>query len=134
LEPALRKELPGILNWALGGLHSLSAKNDNQFTHLPSVDEAITTMRDLASPVAAFVRERCRTGAREVEGVDEIYVAYKEWAEDNNHPKLAKTTFGRDLRAAVASLKVSRPRSETSARSRVYEGISLIKTESTLKS
>jgi putative DNA primase/helicase len=71
LEPALRKELPGILNWALDGLHSLSVKNDNQFTHLPSADEAITTMRDLASPVAAFVRERCRTGAREVEGVDQ---------------------------------------------------------------
>jgi putative DNA primase/helicase len=121
------------MNWALDGMHSLSVNNDNRFTHLPSVDEAITTMRDLASPVAAFVRERCRMGAREVEGVDQIYAAYKQWAEDNTHPKLAKTTFGRDLRAAVPSLKVTRPRGETSARFRVYEGISLIKTGSTLK-
>jgi len=41
---------------ALDGLQRLTVANSNCFTRLPSADEAITTMRDLASPVAAFVR------------------------------------------------------------------------------
>ena len=59
LEPTLHTELPGILNWAMDGLQRLTVTNDNIFTRLASADEAITLMRDLASPVAAFVREQC---------------------------------------------------------------------------
>ena len=62
LEPALLRELPGILNWALDGLMRLTIVNENAFTRLPSGDEAIIEMRDLASPVAAFVREKCEVG------------------------------------------------------------------------
>jgi hypothetical protein len=58
LEPALHTELTGILNWALEGLRRLTVKNANCFTRLQSADEAITAMRDLASPVAAFVPRR----------------------------------------------------------------------------
>jgi putative DNA primase/helicase len=117
LEPALHRELPGILNWALAGLHSLTVKNGNRFSHLPSAEEAVTTMRDLASPVGAFVRERCRVGPQEEIPVELLYQAYKMWAEDNGHPKLAKPTFGRDLRAAVLSVKVTRPVSKNAPRS-----------------
>ena len=62
LEPALQGELAGILNWALAGLQRLTVENGNRFTWLASAEEAITTLRDLASPVAAFVREKCETG------------------------------------------------------------------------
>jgi putative DNA primase/helicase len=122
LEPALHTELPGILNFALAGLHSLTV-NGNRFSYLPSAEEAVTTMRDLASPVGAFVRERCRVGPREEIAVELLYQAYKLWAEDNGHPKLAKSTFGRDLRAAVLSVKVTRPREHK--RATIYVGINL---------
>jgi len=56
LESALQQELTGILNWSLDGLHRLTV-NQGRFTRVPSADEAIIAMRDLASPVAAFVRE-----------------------------------------------------------------------------
>jgi putative DNA primase/helicase len=62
LEPALQTELTGILNWALDGLHRLAVVNENIFTRVPEAEEAVTTMRDLASPVAAFVREQCEVG------------------------------------------------------------------------
>ena len=59
LESELRAELPGILNWALAGLERMTFTNGNRFTRLAAADEAIATMRDLASPVGAFVREKC---------------------------------------------------------------------------
>jgi putative DNA primase/helicase len=124
LEPALRTELTGILNWALDGLQRLTMANANCFTRLPSADEAITTMRDLASPVAAFVREQCGIAPNYEVRIDDLYAAFKQWAEDNGHSKKSKQTFGRDLRAAVPSISVKRPRDQ-SDRQRVYVGIDI---------
>jgi putative DNA primase/helicase len=67
-------------------------------------------MRDLASPVGAFVREQCVTGPDYEIRTDDLYAAFKQWAEDNGHSKRSKQTFGRDLRAAVPSVSVMRPR------------------------
>jgi putative DNA primase/helicase len=124
LEPALRAELTGILNWALDGLQRLTVTNDNTFTVLPSADEAVTAMRDLASPVAAFVREQCEIAASHEISVNDLYAAYKTWAEDNGHSKKSKQTFGRDLRAAIPSISMKRPRDRADRR-RVYVGIDM---------
>ena len=99
--------------------------NGNRFTRLPSADEAIIAMRDLASPVAAFARERCRVDAGREITVEELYGAFRSWCEDNGHAKATKQNFGRDLRAAVPSVSVKRGR-EGEARFRVYSGISLM--------
>jgi putative DNA primase/helicase len=77
------------LNWALAGLERLTVSNGNRFTRLASADEAITTLRDLASPVAAFVRERCETGFDKQVAVDALYDAFKTWCDDNGHAKSA---------------------------------------------
>jgi putative DNA primase/helicase len=124
LETALYQELTGILNWALQGLHRLTVENDNVFTRTPSADEAIVQMQDLASPVGAFVREKCKVAyGAEIE-VDVLYGAYKLWAEDNGHPKATKQTLGRDLRAAIPSVRIERPR-DGQDRFRRYAGIKL---------
>jgi putative DNA primase/helicase len=131
LEPALQEELTGILNWALDGLHRLTITNKNVFTRVPSADEAIMVMRDLASPVGAFVREMCVTGPSEETPVDVLYAAYKRWAEENGHPRKAKHTFGRVLRAAVSSVSLKRLWYDQSGESgqehrlRLYVGIRL---------
>jgi putative DNA primase/helicase len=121
LEPALQRELSGIWNWALDGLSRLT-KNGNRFTHLPSADEAITAMRDIASPVGAFIRERCvLEGDREV-AVDALYSDYRIWCDNNELPKADKHVFGRNLRAAAPSIIKRRPKGETD-RGHVYAGI-----------
>jgi putative DNA primase/helicase len=122
LERDLRAELPGILNWSLDGLERLTSTNT--FTRLPSADEAIITMRDLASPVGAFVREKCEIGADNEVAADTLYAAYKLWADDNGHPKVTKQTFGRDLRAAVPSIRRTRPWGGAE-RPYIYTGIAL---------
>ena len=125
LEPALHTELTGILNWALDGLARLTIVNGNRFTPLPSADEAVIEMRDLASPVAAFVREKCETGPGKEISKEELFVAYKVWAEENGHDKKSHPVFGRDLRAAVPSIKKARPRGHFKSRKRIYIGICL---------
>jgi putative DNA primase/helicase len=124
MEPALHTDLTGILNWALDGLQRLSVTNDNVFTRLPSADEAITAMRDLASPVAAFVREQCEIGPNYAIAVDDLYAAFKKWAEDNGHTKKEKNTFGRDLHAAFPSISKKRPRDDGDRRW-IYAGIDM---------
>ena len=127
LEPRLNAELPGILNWSLEGLERLT-KNDNRFTRVQSAEEAVTLMRDLASPVGAFVRERCKVGADKTVAVDKIYAAYRLWCDENGHTKVTKATFGRDLRAAIPSVKRKRPREEAKEgedRVYIYAGIAL---------
>ena len=124
LETALQGELTGILNWSLDGLHRLTVTNGNRFTGLTSADEAIIQLRDLASPVAAFVRERCEVGPDKEVTVDSLYAAYRTWCDDNGHVKNAKATFGRDLRAAVPAVRKQRPR-DRDDRVHVYAGIAL---------
>lgn len=124
LEVQLGDELPGILNWALAGLRRLTFENGNRFTRQPSADEAILTMRDLASPVAAFVRERCKVGPNESVNTTVLYDAFKAWCTSNEHKKSAKHVFGRNLRAAVPSIRLEQPGSR-GARDRIYAGIAL---------
>lgn len=121
LEDALLGELTGILNWALAGLQRLGTSN--KFTPLTSADDAITAMRDLASPVGAFVRELCETGPNKRVLVDDLYQAYRVWAENNGHPKAAKHIFGRDLAAAMPAIKRIQVGTET--RIWHYAGIAL---------
>jgi putative DNA primase/helicase len=122
LEPALCAELTGILNWALDGLQRLSATN--KFTRPPTADQAITDMRDLASPVGAFVRDRCVVGPEHQIKTDDLYSAYKLWADEAGHIKRNKELFGRDLKAVARGIHKQRSR-HGAERSHVYVGIDI---------
>jgi putative DNA primase/helicase len=131
LETEIRAELTGILNWSLDGLRRLTLDNENHFTRFEAAEEAITTMQDLASPVGAFVRERCKLDSGAEIAVDDLYGAYKSWCEISEYPKSPKAHFGRDLRAACPSVRKRRPR-DGSKRHFVYAGIRLRKDEEEL--
>jgi len=102
IESRLEPELPAILNWALDGLGRLTA--NGSFTVPESSKAAATMMMDLASPVSAFVRERCELGPNKTVARDLLYLAWKLWAESNGHHAGAKITFGRSLHAAMPGL------------------------------
>lgn len=123
LEPTLTAELSGILNWALEGLDRLAEQD--RFTRPTSTDEAILALQDLASPVAAFVRDECHTGPTSEVMIDTIYGRWKEWAETNGNRAGSRQTFGRNLRAVVPGLRVTQPR-EGETRDRLYRGIGLV--------
>jgi putative DNA primase/helicase len=116
--------LAGILNWALDGLCRLTVANGNRFTRLPSAEESIAQMRDLASPIGAFVREECDVQAGYEIEVDMLYSAFKVWAENNGHTKSSKQVFGRDLHAAVPSLRKPQQRGTENAGAFILESAS----------
>ena len=108
LDTKLRDELGAILVWALEGLDRLTRKG--RFTEPQSSRDAAALMMDLASPVSAFVRERCVRDPDAIVARDELYAAWRTWALDNGHQPGANSTFGRDLRAVVPEVRDFRRR------------------------
>jgi putative DNA primase/helicase len=104
----LLAELPGVLAWSLDGLDRLTRVGI--FTKPRASDDAIIALQDLASPVAAFVRDLCDIRDRTAAVViDDLFNRWKVWCEDNGHRAGSVQTFGRDLAAVVPGLRVWRP-------------------------
>lgn len=116
-------ELPGILLWAIEGWQRLQERG--RFTQPASGEEVTADMEDIASPVGAFVRERCELGAGFQVPVTDLYAEWKKWCEDHgrDQPGIMET-FGKALRAVAPRVKKARPRAEGS-RAHTYIGIRL---------
>jgi putative DNA primase/helicase len=116
-------ELPGVLNWSLGGLRDLDELG--RFAEPASSVDARTVLADLVSPTSAFVREKCQIGHLMEVSVDDLFRDWKMWAEDNGQGVGSKQMFGRNLRAVIPGLKVTRPRDAEadSQQRRVYRGV-----------
>jgi putative DNA primase/helicase len=121
LEARIRARLPGVLNHALMGLAQLERKG--RFTQPQSSQEAVIALLDLVSPVRGFVRDCCELKPDYEVEISTLYKAYRTWADENGHPRIAKTTFGKNLRAVLPRIRVARPRLSLNTRERVYVGI-----------
>ena len=123
LPERIAHELPGIFRWSLDGLDRLRARG--HFEQPESARQAVDELGLLGAPVAAFAQERCIVGPGRTCAVDAMFRAWRDWCADNGRLQPGtKQTFGRDLRAALPGLKVTRPR-DGQARYRTYEGIEL---------
>ena len=123
LPERIARELPGIFRWSLDGLARLRARG--HFKQPESARQAADELGILGAPVAAFVQERCIVAPGLTCEANAMFLAYLDWCADNGRRQPSnKQTFGRDLHAAVAGLKVVRPR-DGQARNRIYEGIEL---------
>lgn len=123
LETALEAELPGILNWALAGLGRLA--RCGRFTQAASGEASIEEMREHASPVQAFVADRCELVEGEVTSVEELFAAWMFWRGDVKDDRSARTAFGMALRAALPKLERKRMMVDDGSKPYFYEGIRL---------
>jgi putative DNA primase/helicase len=125
LTDELFEELPGILNWTLDGIKALTASG--RLLQPKSSADAIREMEDLTSPVGAFIRDWCTVGAENAVRCEVLYHGWRAWCADHGRDRPGTTqTFGRDLRAALAGLRVTQPRDDDGAsRVRMYQGIDL---------
>lgn len=124
LTDKLLAELPGILLWAIAGWERL--RDRGHFVQPEAGKGMMGELADLASPVGAFVHERCRVEpGRQIER-SALFNAWKRWCEEQgrDHPG-DSATFGRNLRAVVPALGDAQPRTDAGERVRVYEGIGL---------
>ena len=76
----LRPELPGILRWAIAGWERLNRRG--RFLQPRSAGELVATMDELASPIAAFLRDRCVLEPDATCPVAAIYESWRSWCQE----------------------------------------------------
>ncbi len=119
----LLSELPGILNWAVAGWQHLRLAR--RFVQPADGVELVEEMEDLSSPAGAFVRDRCRVGFGCEVAVADVYAVWRGWCSEHGRREPGtEETFGRDLRAAVPSLRKFRAR-DGQRRKAMYAGVAL---------
>jgi putative DNA primase/helicase len=109
LTDKLLAELPGILNWALDGLDRLRGRGW-EFNQHASGEGLAGALRDLASLIRSFVKDRCALLPTAECTVDDLYSAYRGWCASQGLFAGGKEAFSRDIRAAFPGLHDSRPR------------------------
>lgn len=120
----LMKELPGILLWAILGWQRL--RDRGKFLQPASGGELVTQLEDIASPILAFVRDRCTTDDGKEEGTDALFEGWKTYCLDKGRKEHGdEARFGRDLKAACPKVRRSNPVHRNGKRTRVYLGIEL---------
>jgi P4 family phage/plasmid primase-like protien len=122
LTDKLKLELPSILHWAINGWHRLRERG--HFVQPQSSSELIDDMIDLASPVAAWMRERCDVAPGQQVDCGEAYKDFSEWRVKNGESgDFSRKRFGSDLRDTGSVRRVSARGVPSGS---VYRGIGLI--------
>jgi len=104
----LLAELPAIFMWGLLGLDRLLGRGF--FEQPQSSREAVRRLDDLASPIGAFLRARCVVAADARSECDDLWNEWKSWCESENRHAGTRAVFGRDLQAAVPTVRHVRAR------------------------
>jgi len=123
LEEKLKKELPGILNWALVGLSRI-LKHEEIFESESSVKDKQNFMRSI-NPVLTFVDEECvlNDGKAEYEtGKTTLHRAYVDYCKDAGFRPLSQTKFYAQLLADYTDISETRPEGGA----RMFDGIGLL--------
>ena len=121
LEEKLASELPGILNWAIAGLHRL--RKHKQFTQ-PAASVALKNeLLTDGSPIKQFLADRTVASPTGRESVDDLFASWVNWCEGQDQDHGTKRSFGKLLHSARSSLR--RERSAAGDRRYEYRGIEL---------
>lgn len=115
----LLAEMPGILNWAIEGRRRL--RDRGRFVEPESGREMSTQMERMASPVAAFLQDRCEIGVSLKTLCADLYSNWKQWCEQQGLEHGSSAYFGRQLAAAKPTIK----RRRTTGNVWVYKGVEI---------
>ena len=122
LTEQLLAEAPSIFLWALEGLDRVLKRG--HLINPASGADAVQQLEDLSSPISAFLRDRCVRDPNMSVAVEELWSQWKEWCGENNARTGTKAMLGRDLRAAMPTIRMSRPRKDED-RVYFYDGLGL---------
>lgn len=130
LTAKLLAELPGILNWAIGGYRRLA--KHKRFTALKSEDAAVIAdiAADFGSMPKAFIDEQCRYEAGAFVLKDKLADAYREWLIGRGLEPAGRDLMLKHLLSAMMGRRVraSRP-TINGKREHVFSGIRLLTDE-----
>jgi len=119
----LRRELPGILLWAIVAWKRL--RHSGRFFQPRSGHALLAAMEELVSTISAFLRDRCVIDPLAIVPSATLYEAWRSWCQEHGHDAVGdEPSFGKDLHAAIPGLSKSRPR-QNAARVTHYVSIRL---------
>jgi putative DNA primase/helicase len=124
LEGRLLDELPGILSWAIQGYKNLQAAG--RFETPDSAKDLADELADIASPIAAFIRDECVIGEGREIAVDALYALWEQYCEDEGRTQYVgdKAGLGQRIHSAAPGIKKIRRRDDMGRRCQTYVGIS----------
>ena len=104
-------ELPGILMWAIQGWWRLNLRG--HFFQPDSGREMVAQMEDIASPVGAFLREKCEFDPDEEIVTKDLFEAWRMWCESMGKSKRDigdAQNLGRHLAAIAPQVRIKETR------------------------
>jgi P4 family phage/plasmid primase-like protien len=113
-------EVPGILNWALAGLHSL--RTARGFTIPKGCEAYATKLRSEANPARRYLAEHYQYGPDEFL-CEHLYQEYSDWCRRYGHYPLSETEMGKEV-ARLFPKVVKRRLGQRGARYHAYCGLS----------
>ena len=103
LKSKLKKELTGILRWAIEGC-LLWQKEE---LGIPAVvKQATKEYRNEMDVISAFVEECIEVNNSSKVGASELYEVYKKWASDNNEYEMSSRKFGIEMTKRFEKVKI----------------------------
>lgn len=108
LEQRLQAEASGILNRWLRGLHRLRQRG--HFVVPAAAAELQDSYERLASPVTAFIQDRCVLSPELSTPTSRLFAAWRTWCEDAGHESGSEAAFGTSLVAAAPAVRKTRRR------------------------
>ncbi|MFM9846051.1 MAG: phage/plasmid primase, P4 family [Hyphomicrobiaceae bacterium] len=125
LKGVLVAELPGILNWALEGLVKLEERG--RLVQPQSGQQIMETMRAAASPVGAFLEQRCVLGEEHEVPKEDLFKAFKHWRDAQEIPYHSGIShFMRDVFSAASGVIEESKERKDGGRRRVLKGVGLL--------
>jgi P4 family phage/plasmid primase-like protien len=91
----LKKELPGILNFAIDGLNRL--QRNGKFTDPKQIDEMLDQYKELSNPLAQFVKENVVFSPSKRYKRSEFVKEYSAWSRENNYKPMAASRVAKEL-------------------------------------
>ena len=123
LRARLRSELPGALLWGLEGLRRQHQRG--RFVQPTSGAELLDELADAASPIAAFMRDRCVIAPDKEVSVKLLLEVYNGHLRDQRIPARSPDRItSRQLHAALPEVKTGQRR-RGFGRERVFCGLDL---------
>ncbi len=92
-------EAPGILCWAIRGLHRLNQQH--RFTIPKLMREALAEYKLEANPAADFLQDYLAYDNDRCVEASEVYAAYKLWCDHSGYKALGSRNFGKEVKTAL---------------------------------
>lgn len=93
-----KKEMQGLLIWALEGLKRLLRQGKFSYTDDDDEESVGERYELLAKPEMRFIKDYIKLSEGEKMDSDKTYHRYLDWADRRNYPKLAKKVFSRSMK------------------------------------